>query len=948
MSTGKLLVPNTISTFIQSQFPRLYDDNGQALQSLLTAYYEWMELSANSGYGSATVGNPTNLARNLFNIRDIDTTTDTYFKDFQSNYLYGVPETITGDKKFLIKHIVDVYRAKGNIEGYTLLFKLFYNADVNIYLPKDDIFKTSDNTWNVPYYVELSDSTQTLNMINQPVVGSYSGATAIVDIFVTIAYNGKINNLMYLKNIVGNFVTGEFVYLQGVTDSTTITTYPTIIGSVSNLTIVSNANVFKVGDYIKASSGSGTKATFRVSGTTLSTQISNVNLGSINFVLVNSGTYYSNNAYFIYSRNIYNKDTNISSVKLLLQPSNTQLGVVDASLYENKVSNTNSNTIIATSSPLKNSNVALYLYTNSSNFYANATNANYTLTGDFTVETYFYLNSLYSSQTILTSPTGSDYIKITNTGSSIGLSINSIVYNVNLLSTLSLNTWYHLAISRNSNTIRVFINGTLQGSIADSNNFFNSSSTIYIGSNNSITSNSFIGYLSNFRITNATRYTSSFTPDNYLSQNNTPIFSGTGANISISSITSKSTLNLNTDYINDLNPLATINGSITGFSNTLTVANSSSTLSSILSFKSDSYGIPSFTLNSTGYNYIYTPDLNVRDLYFISNNNSVNSYFTGNVTFTNTNIRVTGIGTNFSKIATNYLALISNTKISNSNTDIRIIRLIANDTLMYLDDYPAFNSDTSSNNSTYSPAFPVIQGNYAYNKLLDLNANQGGNNLVISLSSSGTSANTSELSSIASLDLVDSGYGYQPGELVSFAKINYLTGITVLTGGTDYSTGDILNIYGGNPSRLATATVVANSTGSVVSVNITDPGSNYQTIPYAQVFNSAGKDATFQPVLSGLSLVDNISGYIIKSGLGKHQGDWINTKSFTSSDKYIQDSYYYQTYSYELQTSLPFSTYSDTVKKTFHPTGINLFGKAVFNDNQSSISSVSNNYVILS
>ena len=101
--TNQLIVPNTISTFIQSQFPRLYDEDGVALQNLLKAYYEWMELTANTSYSSATTGNPTNLARNLFNISDIDTTANTYFKNFQSSYLVGVPNTVTGDKRFLAK-----------------------------------------------------------------------------------------------------------------------------------------------------------------------------------------------------------------------------------------------------------------------------------------------------------------------------------------------------------------------------------------------------------------------------------------------------------------------------------------------------------------------------------------------------------------------------------------------------------------------------------------------------------------------------------------------------------------------------------------------------------------------------------------------------------------------------------------------------------------------------
>lgn len=64
-----------------------------------------------------------------------------------------------------------------------------------------------------------------------------------------------------------------------------------------------------------------------------------------------------------------------------------------------------------------------------------------------------------------------------------------------------------------------------------------------------------------------------------------------------------------------------------------------------------------------------------------------------------------------------------------------------------------------------------------------------------------------------------------------------------------------------------------------------------------------------------------------QQGIG--QGYHLNRKSFLSSDKYLQDSDFYQEYSYEVLTSLPFETYKDTLIKVLHVAGTKPFGSYV-------------------
>ena len=1041
--TTQLIVPNTISTFIQSQFPRLYDDDGVALQNLLKAYYEWMELSSNTSYSSTTTGNPTNLARNLFNIRDIDTTSNTYFKDFQSAYLVGVPNTVTGDKRFLIKHIIDIYRSKGNIQGYRLLFKLFYNDNVDIYLPKEDILKPSDGTYEIPRYIEVSDSTLSISLVNKTIVGSSSDAKANVDCFVKIADGGKINNVLYLKDIVGNFITGEYVYEEGVTDFNVISASPQITGSASDLSIIYNNNFFTVGDYIQAVTGTGRNATFRVSNTSLSTITASTNLGILTFNIVSYGTYYSNTATIIISRNVTDKDTDVEENKLLLQAGGNYV-FRDGSYYENLVSNTSSNVVIASANGLTNSPFAYYLYSNTSSISASNTNVDYKTSGDFTIETSFYSTQLAAYNTILTNQSGTDLIRFKNFGTEVEFIYNNNILSFSLSNPITTGVWYNIALVRSSNTISLYLNGILQDSDILSSQFLSNSGVLLIGSNGTSTafngyiqnfryssvaryttnystqttlyqnntpyltgsgvdiyvsgisnytlltlntdfisglgvlligsngtSTAFNGYIQNFRYSSVARYTTNYSTQTTLYQNNTPYLTGSGVDIYVSGISNYTLLTLNTDFISGLgNPV--VGGSFIGFSNAAITANLGSTLANVFSFFSNNFGTPSYTISSIGSNFVAAPDITVRDLFiplglspsllnptagwqnnsngeifFVNTSNVVSFWLSGsrnlllegNVFFTNNSIRVTGTNTNFTSYTSGYLYLVANSKTALTNTDIRIIKKVSNNTVMYLDDYPDFNSDTNSNNSIILPAYELISNNFAPDELLNSQGVQGGSDAVIAASVLGQS--NSGLSSIASLEVIDSGFGYQDREIANFSKVNYLLGVNIEAGGSGYETGQFLNIIGGNPARPAQATITANSSGSIVSVSITDTGTYYKTLPSINIYNSNGAGAVLSPVLSGTSFLNNITGYVLKSGVGKHEGRHTSTRSFLSSDKYIQDSYYYQTYSYELKSGLPFSDYKDTVKQIFHPAGVNIFGKIIISDSANNATNVS-------
>jgi hypothetical protein len=141
--------------------------------------------------------------------------------------------------------------------------------------------------------------------------------------------------------------------------------------------------------------------------------------------------------------------------------------------------------------------------------------------------------------------------------------------------------------------------------------------------------------------------------------------------------------------------------------------------------------------------------------------------------------------------------------------------------------------------------------------------------------------------------------------------------------------------------------VVGKSTGTTANVVSVTPDSNSfvvgdNAVILANVVSSEG-------TISGLEVIDSGIGYTHNEGLtlasldgareasgkanvatqGIGSGYYSSTKSFLNDTKYIQDGEYYQSYSYEIQTSIPIEKYFDTLKEVLHIAGKKMYGRVV-------------------
>lgn len=136
--------------------------------------------------------------------------------------------------------------------------------------------------------------------------------------------------------------------------------------------------------------------------------------------------------------------------------------------------------------------------------------SNITLSADFCIEFWVYFNSVPADQPIF------DFRNASNTSNlaviTTPATIKFGVFNPSITgtTTISTSTWYHVAVTRSGSSVRLFINGTQEGSTATSSTSFGATQPTLAARNlNDLPVNAF---WDDVRITvGAARYTSNFT-----------------------------------------------------------------------------------------------------------------------------------------------------------------------------------------------------------------------------------------------------------------------------------------------------------------------------------------------------------------------------------------------------------------------------------------------------
>ena len=129
-------------------------------------------------------GNPIQNIQQLLDFRNPDNTVDSFLDELVSEFINAVPSTMASgtSKRNLIKNIRDLYSAKGSSEGHKLFLRLLFDEEGEISYPNRFMMRGSKAEWVNPTILRCTANSGSSGdaIIGQRITGATSGAIATV------------------------------------------------------------------------------------------------------------------------------------------------------------------------------------------------------------------------------------------------------------------------------------------------------------------------------------------------------------------------------------------------------------------------------------------------------------------------------------------------------------------------------------------------------------------------------------------------------------------------------------------------------------------------------------------------------------------------------------------------------------------------------------------------
>jgi hypothetical protein len=148
-----LLVNRQVPEFVREEYPLFI--------TFLEAYYEYLETKQGTQLNDLTT-----KAKDLKYLSDVDLSIEDFESNFFNSYASLIPKDVEVDKAFLIKNILPLYLAKGSESAFKLLFRMLFNDEVDIILPKNNVLRASDGKWIIDNVLRIETDIRSLYTAN--------------------------------------------------------------------------------------------------------------------------------------------------------------------------------------------------------------------------------------------------------------------------------------------------------------------------------------------------------------------------------------------------------------------------------------------------------------------------------------------------------------------------------------------------------------------------------------------------------------------------------------------------------------------------------------------------------------------------------------------------------------------------------------------------------------
>lgn len=237
----------SIVPFIKSVIPNHIVDSNSLLPEFVEAYYAWLNQPQNVQH----------VAYSIENLADIDRSLDEFVEEFSEEYLSDILEHAIVDKSLLIKHLSDLYKAKGSTPSYELFFRLLYGKDVEIFYPREQMLIASDGKWIQEIALFATPvSGDIMDLVGKEVTVNTQQVPVKVFVEKIIPKDNNIYQIYINKNYYGSISVGDTLQYGSILALVEPTT--------TKISIVTPGSGFFVGQLFNITTDSGSGTTVKV------------------------------------------------------------------------------------------------------------------------------------------------------------------------------------------------------------------------------------------------------------------------------------------------------------------------------------------------------------------------------------------------------------------------------------------------------------------------------------------------------------------------------------------------------------------------------------------------------------------------------------------------------------------------------------------------------------
>jgi len=233
-SDGKFTVGETITGGTSKATATvLVDDLGNAStpRLFITSQQKFITgetITGGTSNSSGTVvryrANPVQTIQQLLDYADVDNTIYDFLDNFRDEFMNAIPLTLaTGlDKRNLIKNIRELYRAKGTSEGHKIFMRMLLGETADVIYPNKYMMRTSDGKWGNRTVMRCAPLTNinALEAVGTIINGKTSDATAIIASATSFSEGGAAIVEFELNP---DSISTKFTFTEGEILSTTST-----------------------------------------------------------------------------------------------------------------------------------------------------------------------------------------------------------------------------------------------------------------------------------------------------------------------------------------------------------------------------------------------------------------------------------------------------------------------------------------------------------------------------------------------------------------------------------------------------------------------------------------------------------------------------------------------------------------------------------------------------